>query len=163
VLFAVRQDDFDRASGTGYREDDFETYLYMSKDFGETWKSIAGNLPSESVNVIREDPSDKDMLYVGTELGAYCSIDRGKTWHSLCNHLPTTPVHDIAVHPREDDLVVGTHGRSAFVLDIEEIKKIKSRQWCVVATYADVPSTAKRSEDCETLQTQSSRLASSLY
>jgi len=112
-------------SFTGYREDDFEKYLYMSTDYGKTWKSIAGNLPSESINVIREDPSDKDILYVGTELGAYCSIDRGKTWHSLCNHLPTTAVHDIAVHPREGDLVVGTHGRSAFVLDTKPIKKRK--------------------------------------
>ena len=110
---------------TGYREDDFETYLYMSSDYGKTWKSIAGNLPSESVNVIREDPFDKDILYVGTELGAYCSIDRGKTWHSLCNHLPTCAVHDIAVHPREGDLVIGTHGRSAFVLDAKKIREIK--------------------------------------
>ena len=58
---------------TGYREDDFEAYLYMSTDFGETWKSIVNNMPSESINVIREDPTDKDILYVGTELGAYCS------------------------------------------------------------------------------------------
>lgn len=110
---------------TGYREDDFETYLYMSTDFGKTWKSIAGNLPSEAVNVIREDPADKDILYVGTELGIYCSLDGGKTWHSLCNHLPTTPVHDIAIHPQEGDLVIGTHGRSVFVLDAKEIKKKK--------------------------------------
>ncbi|MCX6872223.1 MAG: hypothetical protein NTW21_00210 [Verrucomicrobia bacterium] len=112
-------------SQTGYREDDFEKYLYMSTDFGKTWKSIAGNLPSEAINVIREDPVDKDILYVGTELGIYCSTDRGTTWHSLCNHLPTTPVHDIAVHPRQGDLVIGTHGRSAFVLDAKEIRKKK--------------------------------------
>ena len=108
---------------TGYREDDFEKYLYMSTDFGKTWKSVAGNLPSEAINVIREDPSDKDILYVGTELGVYCSLDRGKTWHSLCNHLPTTPVHDIAIQAREGALVIGTHGRSAFVLDAKEIRK----------------------------------------
>jgi photosystem II stability/assembly factor-like uncharacterized protein len=110
---------------TGYREDDFEKYLYMSTDFGKTWKSIAGNLPSEAINVIREDPADKDILYVGTELGIYCSLDRGKSWHSLCNHLPTTPVHDIAVHSREGDLVIGTHGRSAFVMDAKAIRKKK--------------------------------------
>jgi len=112
---------------TGYREDDFEKYLYMSTNFGNTWKSIAGNLPAESINVIREDPSDRDILYVGTDLGVYCSIDRGKTWQSLCNHLPTTPVHDIAVHPREGDLVIGTHGRSAFVLDTKKLKKKRER------------------------------------
>jgi photosystem II stability/assembly factor-like uncharacterized protein len=112
---------------TGYREDDFETYLYMSTDYGRTWKSIANNLPSESVNVIREDPFDKDVLYVGTDLGAYCSIDRGTTWHSLCNHLPTCAVHDVAVHPRDGDIVIGTHGRSVFVMDAKEIKKIKKQ------------------------------------
>ena len=110
---------------TGYREDDFETYLYMSTDYGNTWKSIANNLPAESVDVIREDPSDRDILYVGTELGAYCSIDRGKTWQSLCNHLPTTPVHDLAVHEPTGDLVAGTHGRSAFVLHAKLIKQKK--------------------------------------
>ena len=111
---------------TGYRQDDFETYLYMSSDYGKTWKSIKNNLPGESVNVIREDPFDKDILYVGTELGAYCSIDRGKSWHSLCNHLPTCAVHDIAVHPRDGDIVIGTHGRSAFVMDAKAVKKVKA-------------------------------------
>jgi len=112
-------------SFTGYREDDFEAYLYMSTDFGETWKSIVNNMPSESINVIREDPSDQDILYVGTELGAYCSIDKGKTWHSLCKTLPTCAVHDLALHTGTGDLVAGTHGRSAFVLHAKEIQKIK--------------------------------------
>ena len=99
---------------TGYREDDFEAYLFMSTDFGETWKSIVNNMPSESINVIREDPTDRDILYVGTELGAYCSIDKGKTWHSLCKTLPTCAVHDLALHAGTGDLVAGTHGRSVF-------------------------------------------------
>jgi photosystem II stability/assembly factor-like uncharacterized protein len=112
-------------SFTGYREDDFEAYLYMTTDFGETWKSIVNNMPSESINVIREDPTDQDILYVGTELGAYCSIDRGTTWHSLCKTLPTCAVHDLALHAGTGDLVAGTHGRSAFVLHAKEIQKIK--------------------------------------
>jgi len=115
-------------SFTGYREDDFEAYLYMTKDFGKTWKSIAANLPSEPVNVIREDPGDKEILYVGTDLGAYCSIDRGQTWHSLSKTLPTTPVYDLDVHAEAEDLVAGTHGRSAFVLDTKKIKEIKDEQ-----------------------------------
>ncbi len=110
---------------TGYREDDFEAYLYMTTDFGETWKSIVNNMPSESINVIREDPNDQDTLYVGTELGAYCSIDKGKTWHSLCKTLPTCAVHDLALHAGTGDLVAGTHGRSAFVLHAKEIQKIR--------------------------------------
>ncbi|MCH8044074.1 MAG: hypothetical protein IID44_10205 [Planctomycetes bacterium] len=109
-------------SFSGYREDDFSTYLYKSTDCGATWSSIAGNLPAESVNVIREDPRAKDVLYVGTDLGVYTSTDGGASWHSLCNHLPTTPAHDLAVHPRENELIVGTHGRSIFVLDVKEIQ-----------------------------------------
>jgi len=107
---------------TGYREDDFEKYLYVSTDYGKTWKSIAGNLPSEPVNVIKEDPQNKNVLYVGTDLGAYTSIDRGKSWISLCNNLPTTPVYDLVVHPRDNELVIGTHGRSIFVLDVNHIQ-----------------------------------------
>jgi len=110
---------------TGYREDDFEKYLYMSTDYGKTWRSIAGNLPCESINVIREDHRDKDILYVGTDLGIYASLDRGKKWYSLCSNLPTCAVHDIAVHPRENELAIGTHGRSAFVLDVEPIQSIE--------------------------------------
>jgi photosystem II stability/assembly factor-like uncharacterized protein len=110
------------ASLTGYREDDFANYVYVSTDFGNTWNSIAGNLPSEGINVIREDPRDKNTLYVGTELGVYITLDSGQTWHSLCNHLPTTPVHDLVVHPRDLDLVIATHGRSCFVLDVKPIK-----------------------------------------
>jgi photosystem II stability/assembly factor-like uncharacterized protein len=110
---------------TGYRDDDFEAYLYMSTDFGETWKPIVNNMPSESINVIREDPTDADILYVGTELGAYCSTDKGQTWHSLCKTLPTCAVHDLEVHAGTGDLVAGTHGRSVFVLHAKEIQQIK--------------------------------------
>jgi photosystem II stability/assembly factor-like uncharacterized protein len=110
-------------SFTGYREDDFEKYLYMSTDFGKTWESIAGNLPSEPINVIAEDHRDKDILYVGTDLGVYTTLDKGKRWISLCNGLPTSAVHDLAVHPREHELVIGTHGRSVYILDVNDVKK----------------------------------------
>ncbi|KPK74681.1 MAG: hypothetical protein AMJ79_13475 [Phycisphaerae bacterium SM23_30] len=110
------------ASFTGFRQDDFEKYLYMSTDFGQNWQSIAGNLPSESINAVREDPQKNNVLYVGTDLGVYTSLDRGKTWHSLCNNLPTTPVHDMVVHPQENELIIGTHGRSVFILDVKPIQ-----------------------------------------
>ncbi|MDB4494608.1 hypothetical protein N9222_02345, partial [Pseudomonadales bacterium] len=87
------------------RDDDFEAYLYMSTDFGETWKPIVNNMPSEAINVIREDPTDEDILYVGTELGAYCSIDKGQTWHSLCKTLPTCAVHDLELHAGTGTLI----------------------------------------------------------
>ncbi len=134
---------------TGFREDDFEKYLYMSADFGKTWKSIAGNLPSEPINVIREDPGDKDILYVGTDHGGvYVSLDQGKTWHSLCNDLPTVAVHDIAVHPRENELVIGTHGRSAFVLDVEPVQKFDKKISVKKAHLFDIrPAVLPRSRD----------------
>lgn len=112
---------------TGYRDDDFEKYLYMSTDYGKTWKSIASNLPSESVNVIREDPRKDNILYVGTDLGVYVSMDRGENWYSLCNNLPATPVHDLVIHPRDNDLVIGTHGRSVFIMDVEYIQKFDEK------------------------------------
>ncbi|MFW6136637.1 MAG: WD40/YVTN/BNR-like repeat-containing protein [Candidatus Aminicenantaceae bacterium] len=108
---------------TGYRDDDFQTYIYMSTDGGTSWKSIAGNLPPEPVNVIVEDPRNADIIYIGTDLSAYVTLNRGGEWISLSNHLPTCAVYDLVIQDRELDLVAGTHGRSVFVLDIEEIGK----------------------------------------
>lgn len=108
---------------TGYRDDDFQTYIYKSVDQGESWISISGNLPPEPVNVITEDPRDKNILYIGTDLGAYVTLDGGKKWHSLSNSMPSCAVHDLVIQERELDLVAGTHGRSAFVLDIKKIKR----------------------------------------
>ncbi len=109
-------------SQTGFREDDFGSYLFRSDDFGESWTSIVGNLPAESVNVVQEDPLMPDVLYVGTDLGVYVSGNGGESWHSLSANLPTTPVHDLDVHPREGELVIGTHGRSVFVMDLAEVR-----------------------------------------
>ena len=117
---------------TGYREDDFSAYLYKSTDFGQTWTSIVNNLPPESINVIREDPSYPDLLYLGTDQGGvFVSYDGGKKWFSLCADLPTTPVHDIALQAREREIVIGTHGRSVFVMDlipVQEYPKIKDKE-----------------------------------
>ena len=109
---------------TGYRDDDFRTYLYKSEDFGRTWESIKGNLPDESVNVIREDPVNEDVLYIGTDAGVFVSLDRGKSWEVLQNGIPISPAHDLVVHSRDHDLVVGTHGRSIYVMNIEPIEKL---------------------------------------
>lgn len=109
-------------SFTGYREDDFETYIYKSNDYGDSWEAITANLPSEPVNVIREDPKIPDVLYLGTDLGVYVSLDKGESWISLCNNLPTTPVYDLVIHPRDNKMVIGTHGRSIFVMDVSGIQ-----------------------------------------
>ena len=110
----------DRAyvSVTGYREDDFRPLVYTSDDRGESWRSISDGLPSSPVNVVREDPSNADVLYVGNEHGAWVSLDRGGSWQELGAGLPSVAVHDLAVHPRDRELVVATHGRGFFVLDV---------------------------------------------
>ncbi|NOR15994.1 MAG: hypothetical protein GQ544_09830 [Candidatus Aminicenantes bacterium] len=97
----------------------------MSRDYGQTWTSITGNLPSEPINVVKEDPKKEGILYIGTDLSAYVTLDLGQTWYSLSNYLPTTPVYDLVIHPRADELVVGTHGRSCFVLDVKPIQNTK--------------------------------------
>jgi len=101
-----------------HRSNDFATYVFVTEDFGETWKSLAGTLPANHpVKVIREHPRNQNLLFVGTEFGAFASFDRGRNWLPLKANLPTVPVYDIAVHPRDNDLILATHGRSLWVLD----------------------------------------------
>jgi photosystem II stability/assembly factor-like uncharacterized protein len=107
---------------SGKPDDDCASYVFVSNDFGETWKSIANNLPNESVNALAEDPKSRDLLFVGTDLGVYVSTDAGKSWESLCGTLPTAPVVDVAVHGRDGALVAATHGLSLFLLDIKPIR-----------------------------------------
>jgi photosystem II stability/assembly factor-like uncharacterized protein len=101
-----------------HRSDDYAPYVYKSDNFGKTWKSLRGNLPRTGyLHVIREDLVNPDLLYLGSEFGLFFSFDRGKRWLPFKNGFPTTAVRDIAVHPRENDLIVGTHGRGAWILD----------------------------------------------
>ncbi len=100
----------------GHRNDDFNPYVFVTEDFGETWKAIASNLPHPA-NVIREHPRNTNLLFVGTEFGLWASFNRGGSWLRIKNNLPTVPVDDIAIHPRENDLILGTHGRSIWILD----------------------------------------------
>ena len=105
------------ATFDGHYQDDFKPYVYLSDDHGDTWRPIVSGLPDWSVNVIAEHHRNQDLLFLGTELGIYVSVDRGSSWSRLKNNLPTVPVDDIVVHPRDNDLVIGTHGRSIWILD----------------------------------------------
>ena len=100
----------------GHRSDDFKPYVYVSTDFGNTWRSITSNLPGGSVYTIKEDPKNQNLLYAGTEFGLFASLDRGSTW-TRWSSLPTVAVFDLVVHPRDNDLVMATHGRSIVVFD----------------------------------------------
>jgi photosystem II stability/assembly factor-like uncharacterized protein len=111
----------------GKRDDDFTPYVWKSTDFGQTWTSIAGNIPLGPVNVIREDPVDKNILYVGTDIGVYVTKDGGKSWAVLGDNLPSTYVHDLIVHPRDNVIVIATHGRGMWALDANPVNEKDKR------------------------------------
>lgn len=108
----------------GYRWDDFTSYLYVSKNYGQSWERIGINLPAEPVNVVREDVKNKNVLFVGTDHSVYVSLDRGKKFMAMNGGLPSAPVHDLVIQQRENDLVVGTHGRSIYIANINELQKM---------------------------------------
>ena len=105
------------ATFDGHYSGDFAPYVYVSDDFGESWRSISDGLPQTSVNVLIEHPDQGDLLFLGNEVGVFASLDGGDSWEPLMNGLPTVPVDDIRIHPAYDDLVIGTHGRGVWVLD----------------------------------------------
>lgn len=112
------------ASLNGYRWDDFKAYVYMSDDFGSTWKNISSNLPASPVNVIKEDPDNMNILYAGTDNGAYVSMDRGDSWSPFSNGLPNVAYHDLVIQAEAKHLVLGTHGRSIYVGDISLLQTL---------------------------------------
>lgn len=106
----------------GYRNDDFSVYVYMSDDYGKTWKNISGNIPSSAVNVIKEDTKNNHILYVGTDNGLYITFNNGDSWYPFNKGLPNVAVHDLVIQEREKDLVVGTHGRSIYKANISKLQ-----------------------------------------
>ncbi len=112
----------------GYREDDFAPYVYRSTDYGKTWKQIGKDLPLEPINVIKEDPTNADLLYVGTDHGLYISLDKGTTFMLLNNNLPAVAVHDVAIQNRDKEILIGTHGRSLYIGRIKELQQLTAEQ-----------------------------------
>lgn len=113
---------------TRHRQDDRAPYLFVTTDHGANWKKITGNLPGEGyVHVVRADPRNRDLLYVGTEFGLFASLDSGTFWRPLGADLPPAAVHDLVVHPRERELVIATHGRSLYVMDVAPLQELTSK------------------------------------
>ncbi|PQJ80995.1 glycosyl hydrolase [Polaribacter porphyrae] len=114
------------ATLNGYRFDDFTTYVYVSDDFGENWKSISSNIPTSPVNVIKEDPENANLLYLGTDNGLYVSFNQGKSWEAFSKNLPNVAVHDLVIQPTAKHLIVATHGRSLYKANIAPLQKMNS-------------------------------------
>jgi photosystem II stability/assembly factor-like uncharacterized protein len=114
-----------KEEGTAYitfdnhRSADYGIYIFMTKNFGDSFSRIGAGIPADAgtVHVIREDPVNPNLLFAGTEFGAYVTFDRGGAWTKLKNGLPPVPVFDIQIHPRDHDLILATHGRSIYIMD----------------------------------------------
>ena len=108
----------------GYRWDDFNAYLYKSTDYGTTWTKIGTDLPVEPINVVKEDPKNANLLYVGTDHGVYVTLDKGLTFNLLQKNLPAAPYHDLVIQKRESDLILGSHGRALQIANVKELQKL---------------------------------------
>jgi photosystem II stability/assembly factor-like uncharacterized protein len=112
-----------------HRLDDRKTYMWVSNDFGATFRSMNGNLSGEVVKTLTEDTKNQDVLYIGTETGLFASLDRGKSWRRIKGNLPTVRIDEIAIHPRDNAMILGTHGRSIWILDhLEPIQEYAAAQ-----------------------------------
>ncbi len=129
------------ASLNGYRWDDFTAYLYASDDYGQHWTRIGLDLPAEPLNVVREDPVNPDLLYVGTDHGLYISLDRGQHFQALGKDFPAVAVHDLAIQATENDLIVGTHGRSMYKISVARIQQLNSEVLDSTIFLFDLPAT----------------------
>ncbi len=120
----------------GHHSDDYAAYVFVSENYGKDWRKITNGLPAESVNRIREHPRTPELLFLGNEIGLYVSVDRGQSWTRVRSNFPTTPVDDIAIHPRENDVIVGTHGRSIWILeDVTPLEHIAREKALERAAY----------------------------
>ena len=111
------------ATLNGYRNDNFESYAFVSEDFGTTWTSISNGL-TEAVNVIVEDSVNENILYIGTDNGLFISLDKGATWQDFSNGMPKVAVHDVVIQMKAKELIVGTHGRSIYKMDISKVQEV---------------------------------------
>ena len=109
---------------SGFRKDDFSPLVYMTSDFGETWNQITEGLPDAPVNVIIEDPNNDNILYLGNDLGVYITFNKGKLWQTFQQNMPIVPVKDLKIQEEENDLVAGTYGRGAYIIDVSLLHQL---------------------------------------
>jgi photosystem II stability/assembly factor-like uncharacterized protein len=110
-----------------HRTGDYTPYVYHSADGGKSFRSIAANLPTggpDFVHVIKQDPSNPNLLFVGTDVGVYVSLNKGQSWQRFMSGLPTVPVNDLKIHPRDKELIAATHGRAIWVVDIAALQQM---------------------------------------
>lgn len=122
----------------GHRSDVLAPFVFVTRDQGRSFTSLTATLPKDhTVHVVREDPGNPDLLFLGTEFGLFVSFDAGKKWLPWKEGLPTVAVDDIHVHPRERDLILATHGRSIYVVDgIQALEAMTPKALTDTVTFA---------------------------
>lgn len=109
------------ATFSGLKWDDPLSHVFRSENLGESWIDISGNLPDAPVNAFAIDPIDTDVIYVGSDVGAFMSFNRGSDWEPIGQGLPAVAVYDLEVHHDPHFLLAGTHGRSMYKIDLSAI------------------------------------------
>ncbi len=126
----------------GHRNDDYAPYIYVTDDFGRRFRRITDGLPTGGpnfVHVVREDLVNPDLLFAGTDVGAYVSTDRGRHWTRFMTGLPTVPVHDLEIHPRDHEMIAATHGRAIWIVDIAPLQQLAGVDLDDPAVFAPAP------------------------
>ncbi|GAB2622947.1 WD40/YVTN/BNR-like repeat-containing protein [Belliella aquatica] len=114
---------------TGYRNDEFTPHIYKSTNYGSTWTAIIGNLPLEAMNIIREDHHYPEILYIGSDHGLYITLDGGKSYDLVQGNIPNVSIYDMAIQKKENDLVIGSHGRSVYIMDLNPLyEMVKNKE-----------------------------------
>ena len=136
----------------GHRSDDLKPYIFYTRDYGATWTNVGSGLPaSGNVQVVKEDPKNRNLLYAGTEFGLYISLDAGKTWEKFMTGYPTVRTDDILIHPRDGDLIAATHGRSIWIADdITPLQQLTPAVMAADATLFDVRPAVAYAADIKT-------------
>ena len=113
-----------------HRSDDDAAYVFVTEDFGQTWKSLRGNLPVGSTRVLREDIVNPNLLYLGTEFALFASVNRGESWFKIHgSRLPTVAIHEIAQPTTAPEIVAATHGRGLWVLQVSSLRQVKAEHF----------------------------------
>jgi photosystem II stability/assembly factor-like uncharacterized protein len=119
----------------GYRNDNFKSYVFVSDNYGEDFIEISNNLPNFPVNVIKEDLKDQNILYLGNDNGVFVSFNKGENWNRLDENMPKVAVHDLVIQNKENDLVIGTHGRSLYKINLnvlQEYNQVKEKDLAIL-------------------------------
>ncbi len=131
-----------------HRLNDYQSYIWVSKNYGQTFTKLTNNLHDEVVKTLTEDTKNPDVLYIGTETGIFLSIDRGTTWKRLKANFPTVRVDELTIHPRDNALIVASHGRAIWILDhLEPIQEYAAAQAADAKLFTPGPALQWKSKD----------------